>query len=183
MSANEGVLANLGAMAIPEVLKEYIPAQTEDVSDISIKEVHFQHIDALKPFLAVAENLHDANTKTAPLMLSKLSLGLRKSGDVLAIAQFNYKKARAERKRTEAVVAIDEFPAWVKETGNKSTDKMRDFFVLKHPDVLKAMENEALYEAIQVQVYTMKQEISLAITTIRMVAYGFKDQALLSNTD
>jgi len=153
--------------------------------DITADDLNFAHIKALAPYLAYAENIHECNQFTAPMILGKLSVGLRKSGDYLAIAKYRYKKARADRKRIEAVCALDEFPKYVSERKRqgdevKSTDANKTWFINQHKEVIKAIDREAFFEAVQEQLYTMKTELFMSITTARNIVYGFKDGANLS---
>lgn len=151
-----------------------------DITNIKTQELHFKHIDALAPFLAIAENIQEVNAFTAPSLIGKLSMGFRKAGEYLAVAKYNYGEARKNRKKAEAIVALDEFPKFIrneKMNGReiKSTDDTRKFFVCQHQMVLAAIEQENFFEAIQEQLITMKSELFMAITTARSIAYGFKD--------
>ena len=160
------------------------PDEMSNVSvvDISESDLNMSHIKTLAPYLAIAETIKDADKFTAPIMLGKLSQGMRLAGDYLAVAKYNYKRARYDRKRIEAVVALDKFPEYAVTTQIKVTDALRGYYVNQHPDVLKAVDREAFFEAIQEQLYTMKTELFMAITTVRSIVYGFKDSNNLSAT-
>lgn len=165
-------LADLG----DEILKTSDENPVEDVIDIQQTELYFKHIKDLAPYLAIAENIHEVNQFTAPALLGKLAIGLRKAGDYLAVAKYRYKTARSKRKEIEAIVAIDEFREYVRSQSEiKVTEAMRTHFVNRHPDVIKAAEREAFFEAIQEQLVTMKTELFMSITTARNIAYGFRD--------
>lgn len=151
-----------------------------DIIDIQNHELVSNHIKELAPYLAIAENIKEVNQFTAPQLLGKLSVGLRKAGDLLATAKYLYKKARADRKRVEAVVALDLFPEYAKQNDVKSTDAMRAYYVNQHKDVLAAIDREAFFEAVQEQLHTIKTELFMSITTARSIVYGFKDSNQLS---
>jgi hypothetical protein len=144
------------------------------------------YIEDLAQYIAAAEDIKSANQFTAPLLLGKLSTGLRKAGDHLAAAKYNYGKAYANRKRMRGIAALSEFPKWIRDQKAdgkdvKGTDKMMEYYVDQHPDVVSATEQEAYYEAVCEQLNTIKTEMFMAITSARAIVYGFKDSNQLSS--
>jgi len=137
--------------------------------------------------LTIVENPQDVNEITAPKILAQLSYGYRKSGEYLAAAKYNYKTARAERKRMEAIAALDnirEYVAQKKSDGVdvKITDSVRSHYIQIDPEVKKAIELESLYEAMMEQLDTIKMEFLMAISTTKAIAYGHKDSHMLSGS-
>lgn len=154
---------------------------------ITSDNVSFEHIRQLAPFLARAERMTEAaQPGYAPKLIGDLSQGFRKAGEYLAIAKYQYSAARNERKRQEAIAFIDEFPKYMKQKQDqgidvKGTDAFRSHFVAQYPEVLKAKEREAFYEAVQEQLITMKTELFMAISSAKSIAYGYKEANMLSS--
>lgn len=156
------------------------PKPVDDITDLKDVEIHMRHLSILAPHIAVAERIHEANEFTAQKILSSLSFGLRKSGEFLAVAMYNYSQAYTARKRAEALALLDDFPAWAKSQDIKPTESIRSAFVDAHPSVLEAREKENRFEAFKEQLSVLKQQFTMAIASVRSSVYSYKDSNRMS---
>src|SRR5690348_478865 len=103
-------------------------------------KMHNKRMVELERYLVLVENPQDVTQFTAPKLLAQLSYGFRKSGEYLALAQYAYKRARAERKQAEAVAALDNIRDYVLQQKNKGvdvkiTDAVRSHYIQIDPEV------------------------------------------------
>lgn len=178
----------------PEYLKEVhrsqgivplINDQTDELLDLSQVKLHQKNLKELQKILILVENAQDITHFTAPKMLAQLSYGFRKAGEYAALAMFEYKEARADRKAAEAIAFLDNFREYVKNekvAGNdiKVTDEGKKHYVNIDQEVRAASRKEALYEAMAEQVRTIKMEFLMAMSTVKSIAYGYKDKDAIS---
>lgn len=155
------------------------------ILDLRGVTIHQERLLELQHYLVLVENPQDINEFTAPKILAQLSYGYRKSGEYLALAKYSYQNARAERKRAEAVAALDNIREYVAQKKNegvdiKITDALRNHYIQIDPEVKRTSEIESLYEAMSEQLATIKMEFLMAISTTKAIAYGHKDSNTLS---
>lgn len=161
-------------------------AQPEaEILDLRGTEIHQERLLELQRYLVLVENPQDVNEFTAPKILAQLSYGYRKAGEYLAAAKYAYANARADRKRAAAIAALDNIREYVAEQKAKGvdiriTDATRDHYIQIDPDVKRAVEIEALYDAMQEQLSTIKMEFLMAISTTKAIAYGHRDSSMIS---
>lgn len=158
-----------------------------DILDMQGMRLHQAQIMELQQYLVLVENPQDVNEFTAPKLLAQLSYGFRKAGEYLALAKYSHKSARNDRKRAEAIAALDNFREYVaKRKGEgvdmKVTEPVRDHYVQIDPEVIRASAMEALFEAKVVQLDTIKMEFLMAISTTKAIAYGHKDSDMISGS-
>ena len=174
---------------LPNNNKEESPltAEMEDV-DPEFSKLYNERVDVLRSYLVLAENpadLQDDNYRRT--IFSKLSYGMRKSGDYLGWARYHQRMAYARRKQAEAIAALDEFGKYLargKAAGNdvKATVDIRAHYVNIDPGVMSASAKEAYMDAIVEQLSTMKMEFMMAISTIKAMAYGVRDSDYMSGS-
>jgi len=155
-------------------------------SDTALMNDYESKVATLREYIVVAENPEDLRDEhQRRVVFSKLSYGLRKSGEFLGWALRQSRMAEVRRKEAEAIAAMDEFPDFVerrKAEGKdiKGTDAVMKYYVNTSPGVIKASETEALWMAIVQQISTMKAEFMMAISTIKAMAYGVKDSDIMT---
>jgi len=161
--------------------------EMEDV-DVELAKEFNKKIDVLRAYLVLAENpadLSDENQRR--VIFSKLSYGFRKSGEYLSWARFQLRSTSIDAKRAESVAMLDgvhEFIVEEKDKGRdgKVTDKVRESYKNLDKDYTKALTKQAMAEAMVEQLQTMKWEFSMAISTIKAMAYGSSDQDYISSS-
>ncbi len=156
-----------------------------EVVDVKSVKVHLDRIKDLEPYLVLVENPNDIDENNAPVLLAKLSFGFRRAGEYLAAARYSFRMAKTDRKRAEAIAALDEFVNYIKtqkESGHdvKATEAVREHYLSISPGVIASYEREAFYEACMIQLETIKQEFLMAISSVKAQAYGFRDSWSLS---
>jgi hypothetical protein len=169
----------------PSVDDPPITSEMEAV-DPAFSKLYLERVEILRSYLVLAENpadLMDENYRKN--VFAKLSYGMRKAGDYLGWGRYHLRVAYGDRKRAEAIAALDEFGAYLasrKATDKevKATDKVRDFYVHINTGVTQAVAREAFMEAVVEQLSTMKQEFMMAISTIKAMAYGNRDSDFMS---
>lgn len=173
---------------------EYIPTKEQSDSNIlsnincnnlteSIKEEYEKRMEEIRPILVIIEkplDLTDSSFRQA--VFPKLSFGLRKAGELESYLLYYYKMSVDALKRAKAVAFLEEFEAYAKTKELKFTDKSREFYIPLNEKVQKAQEIEAILEAYLVNIKTIKQEIIMAMSTIKGMVYGIKDYDLLSSS-
>jgi hypothetical protein len=137
----------------------------------------------IRPTLVIIErplDLTDSSFRQS--IFPKLSFGLRKAGELESYLLYYYKMSVDTSKRAKAVAFLEEFDGYAQQKEIKSTDKAREFYIPLNPKVQKAQEVEAMLEAYLINVKTIKQELIMALSTIKGMVYGIKDHDLLSNS-
>lgn len=155
--------------------------------DPAFSKLYNERVDILRSYLVLAENtidLHDENFRRT--VFPKLSYGLRKAGEYLGWACFHQRASYAARKQAEAIAALDEFGKYLgikKAEGSdiKSTEAVRAHYVNIDPGVKHACLKEAYMDAVVQQLATMKMEFTMAISTIKAMAYGVRDSDYMSS--
>lgn len=180
----------------PEYLKEthrshgivpLVNSNQDDLLNIAEVKLHQNNLKDLQKILLLVENAQDVNHLTAPKLLAQLSYGFRKAGEYAAASLYEYKEARADRKKAEAVAFVDGFREYVKAqkvagVEIKATDEGRKHYINLDPEVRDASRKEALFEAMSEQLKTIKTEFMMAISTVKSIAYGYKDANFMSST-
>lgn len=154
--------------------------------DPEFSRLYNERVAVLRSYLVLAENvadLQDANFRRT--IFPKLSYGMRKAGEYLGWARFHQRKSYAERKQAEAIAALDEFGKWLasrKAAGEdtKATEAVRSHYVNIDKGVLSAASREAYMDAVVEQLSTMKMEFMMAISTIKAMAYGVREENFMS---
>lgn len=149
-------------------------------------ERFFVDTKALDECISQAENLRDMlqNDHMAMKVVGILSYGLRRSGELLADAIYRHKMATVERKRMEAVAALDNFGKYLagkREKGEdiKVTSDVRGHYIHIDQDVLTACEKEAFCEAVVSQLDTYKIQFTMAMSAVKaMISKGRSDQMI-----
>lgn len=158
-----------------------------DLLNIAEAELHQSQIGELQKYLLLIEEAQDINELTAPKILAQLSYGYRKSGEYLALAQFQHQEAKKARKEAEAIAFLDNFLEYVANRKNegketKATDAAKAHYINIDQDVSLASRKEALFQAMAKQLETIQMEFMMAISTTRTIAYGFKKSSMMSGT-
>jgi hypothetical protein len=154
--------------------------------DPEFSKLYNERVAILRSYLVLAENvadLQDANFRRT--IFPKLSYGMRKAGEYLGWARFHQRKSYAERKQAEAIAALDEFGKWLavrKAAGEdtKATEAVRAHYVNIDKGVLNTASREAYMDAVVEQLSTMKMEFMMAISTIKAMAYGVREENFMS---
>lgn len=164
------------------------PPLTPEMEDVDpeFSRLYNERVTILRSYLVLAENvadLQDANFRRT--IFPKLSYGMRKAGEYLGWARFHQRKSYAERKQAEAIAALDEFGKWLsqrKASGDevKATEAVRSHYVNIDKGVLNAANREAYMDAVVEQLSTMKMEFMMAISTIKAMAYGVREESFMS---
>lgn len=172
-------------VSAPEEDRPLTP-EMEDI-DKEMAKKFTEKVNILRSFLMLAENPADlADDKQRVVIFAKLSYGLRKSGEYLSWARFHHKNTKIDLKRSEALAVVDgvyDYVSKEKEKGRegKVTDKVRDNYKYLDVGVGKDMLREAMLEAMVEQLATMKLEFTMAISTIKAMAFGIKDENFMSS--
>ncbi|CAB5220863.1 hypothetical protein UFOVP244_47 [uncultured Caudovirales phage] len=169
------------ALAFPKISEgEYL-----NLLDVNINAAD---VAAINPFLAVAAEIYEAtNTSQAPIILAKLSQGLTLCGNLIAACAYNLNQAKTNRKKAEAVVALEDFPRHVadqKKKGNdvKATDKTMSYYVDQHPSVVESRMREDFYAALYEKLSINRNVITMAISSARSIAYSHRDVNMMSSS-
>lgn len=155
--------------------------ETNELLGLFNTEINPTLVDKLNPYLACAAEIQEAqNPAQAAIILARLSKGLAECGGLLAAASFHMNQARAARKKSEAIVALDLFPSHVAELKRrgvemKTTDKTMDHFVNQHDMVLEAKMREAFFEALYEKLSINRNVLTMAISSAKAIAFGHRD--------
>jgi hypothetical protein len=145
-------------------------------------------INSLNPYLATAAEIHEAlNTAQAPMILAKLSQGLSICASLVAAATFQLNQAKTLRRKTEALIALEEFPFHVASSKGKGveikvTDKTTTYFVDQHPEVVEARTKEDFYSALYEKLVINKNVLTMAISSAKAIAYGHRDLNMMTTS-
>lgn len=138
--------------------------------------------------IAQAEHLQDVihSDSMALKVVGILSFGLRKSGELLAIAIYDHKMAKADLKRAQAIAALEEFHAYSrdqKEAGVdvKSTDTTRGHYININEGVSRATEKEAFCEAVVSQLDSYKTQFTMVLSAVKAMISKQRGDALISS--
>lgn len=158
-----------------------------DVSDISdLHKIFVEKMAVLNECIAIAENPNEMSNEIRRIMVfTKLSYGLRRAGEALSWAYYHQKNAKAERKRAEAIAALDNFSKYAEKKKMegidiKTTDKTKEYYISIDEDVKRAYKLEAYCDALVENIVTIKYELSESIRTLRSMYYGQKDANIIS---
>jgi len=149
----------------------------------SIRKEYQLRMEEIRPILLIIErplDLTDEGFRRA--VFPKLSFGLRKAGELVAMLKYHYKTAVDGRKRAHAVAFLDEFNGYAEKNEIKSTDKAREFYIHLNGGVQAAQNAEAVLEAYLENAMTIKQELIMSLSTIKGMVYGFRDSDTLSSS-
>lgn len=175
------LIPNQGTVNTEENLPDELP-----MVDAGLQKKFAQKLQILNECIAVAENPTDIHNESSRIAIfTKLAYGLRKSGEAYAWALYHQKVAKYERKRAEAIAALDTFGKYVERkkaegTEVKSTDKSKEYYVSIDEAAQQAARLEAYCDAIAEQFSTIRYELSETIKTLRAMCYGVKDSQQMS---
>lgn len=182
--ANDRPVQNKPVTIVPDTPKEDQPVQLSKYDSSTDTAELAKRMDEIRTYLAMAENAQDyADEANRIVLFSKLSYGLRKSGEGLAKAMYLQRMAEVRRKEAEAVAFLDDFPEYAEKRELKSTDAARSHYIRLNDKVIKASEREAVMDAWVEVFSTSKQEFVQAIATLRAMIFGPKQSTMMSNFD
>ena len=137
--------------------------------------------------IAQAENLQDVlhSDAMALKVVGILSFGLRKSGELLADAIYRHKIAKSDAKRAQAYAALEHFGEYMRKKKDdgldiKSTDNTRGHYINIDSDVVKAVEQEAFYEAVVSQLDTYKTQFTMVMSAVKAMIGKGRGDAMIS---
>jgi len=107
----------------------------------------------------------------APVFLKQIVDGIMKTGDLLAKTGYKASMSRIERKRIEAISALEGYKEYLVEKGGKGTEAERAAFVASRPEVIKAAEEEAYWEAMYVYLQTVKNALVMTHDDVKKTVY------------
>jgi len=159
---------------------------TEDIepieNEIPKKKIDITALHALRPYLVEASELRGINDVNAGAKLSVLQEGLNICNQKTAIASMELMKAKVKRKELEAIARLEGFPEYAKEKGIlKPSADLRDAYVDMDKNVQKALMEESYYEAIYEQLKNNKFAITMALSAVRSIAFGYKSSDSFSS--
>jgi hypothetical protein len=173
----------------PDSPAPLIGALSPETADAKATEHHMFHTSQLDECLSLAESLRDMlqSDEMALKVVGLLSYGLRKSGELSAEALYRFKMAKSERKRCEAIAALENFSHYMAEkrqtgTDLRATDQVRGHYVAIDPDVLRANEREAYYEALLSQLESYKMEFTMSLSAVKAMISKQRADQLISDT-
>lgn len=137
-------------------------------------------LEALAPYVVQASSLQEVTEATAPKVLSSLTEGLMVAGTYYASALYKANETKVRRKEAEAIAALDQFPEWCTRTGNKGTADMRSAFVNMDARVMELCLEEGYLQALVEQLSSIKMAITMALSSTRSIAYGYRDSSSVS---
>jgi len=149
----------------------------------NVRREYETRMDELRPILMIIErpiDLTDEGFRRA--VFPKISFGLRKSGELVALLRYHYKSAVDARKRATAVAALEEFNGYAEKNDLKATDKVREYYIPLNEGVQAANNTEAVLEAYLENALTIKQELVMSLSTIKAMVYGIRDSDPLSSS-
>jgi hypothetical protein len=179
---------DLGAvMHRSQGVSKMLPQDNTKLLNMKESKAHMLRIEELQPYLFLVENPQNINEISAPQILAQLSYGFRKSGEYLALAQYQWASAKNERKSAEAVAGLDGVRTYAVNQKNrgidvKITEDVRKHYINIDPAVKAASDKEALFEAMLEQLRTIKMEFLMAISTAKAIAYGRRDSDMMSGS-
>jgi hypothetical protein len=160
---------------------------TPENADRAETEKFFFDSGQLEECIRQAENLRDMlhNNDMALKVVGILSYGLRRSGELLAEAIYKHKMSKVERKRAEAVAALENFGKYLGEkraAGEelKATDSVRTHYISIDAGVLRASEREAFFEALVSQLDTYKTQFTMSMSSVKAMISNKQSDALIS---
>jgi len=165
-------LTTLGALGLNSVYPN--PQQ----ASLTLDRAH----EALAKYVVQASDLTSVTEATAPAALSTLSEGLMVAGTYYSSALYKLNETKVFRKNAEAVVALEKFPEWCNTTGNKGTADMRAAFVSMDKEVQELSLKEGFYQALVEQFSSIKLAITMALSSTRSIAYGYRDSSGVSGS-
>jgi len=165
-------LTTLGSLSLNNVYPN--PQQ----ASLTLDKAH----EALARYVVQASDLTNVTESTAPVALSTLSEGLMVAGTYYASALFKLNETKVFRKNAEAIAALEKFPDWCNTTGNKGTADMRAAFVAMDKEVQGFFLQEGFFQALVEQLASIKLAITMALSSTRSIAYGYRDSSGVSGS-
>lgn len=158
----------------------------QDVVSTPASETKSIDIMALKqmlPFLQEAQDLRGVNEISGKEKLSLLLEGLNLVNMNLRKARMSAAKAKIKRKELEGICRLEKFPDYAKAKGIlKPSADLRDAFVDMDKEVQEAILEQEFYEAIATQLDNNKYALTMAISSTRAIAFGFRQADTFGNS-
>jgi hypothetical protein len=167
--------------------KDDNPLGDELDSNEELYSKYIGYLEVLRENIFYAENYQNLNDEHfRRVVFSKLSYGLRKTGDYLAWAKYHQRLCTALVKRTRAEAGLYNFGAYVEKrklegVEVKTTDSTRALYVDIDEKVKEAEDRMGMVDGMVEQFNTMKYEFIAAISTIKVMIYGMKDSDFMSS--
>ena len=137
-------------------------------------------LEALAPYVVQASSLQDVTESTAPKVMSCLTEGLMVAGTYYASALYKANETKVRRKEAEAIASLDKFPDWCLANNAKGTADMRSAFVNMDKEVMELSLEEGYLQALVEQLSSIKMAITMALSSTRSIAYGYRDSSSVS---
>lgn len=150
-----------------EVETKYELQKIENDGDHLVRYVTMQK--DLVPYLSAINKISKINESNCNRIVSELSIGLIKAGELSAFAHSEFGRAKTKRKEVEGRVWVHEARKIIESSGEKVTEKSKEAVCNSHKDVIKAKNIETDLEAAIIKAESIKGSFSQALASVKNI--------------
>lgn len=152
-----------------------------------IAEQFEERATELRRYAALMENHFDLMDDHGRLKLfAQLSYGKRRAAEAVSWVLYLKRKVSKKIKYCKAIAAHENFYKYIEDQSDKGvkitpTDGNKKWYVDMDKDVLHALDEEAIIDAMYEQFFSLKMEFIQGESSLRSLYFGAKDSDYMSN--
>lgn len=126
----------------------------------------------ITPYLVEAKKAAALYEGDAPVFLKTMVDGILKVAEHISVVSYKMGDAKKQRKRSEAIAALESFPEYAKSKGIKGTSDQMGHFVNIQEEVLSAVDDELYYSSMLEYLYTVRDALRMAHDDAKKTVYS-----------